>query len=210
MLDDALANFKSEIQTWKIEIALFELLNDAQRVQIVIEKTAVHAHQLVELSLAGMAERRMADVVNESESFGELVVQAQRGGNGARDLRNFKRVRQPVAEVVGIACGENLRLRFEAPEGSRVDDAIAIARVNAAVGMLRLRVAPPTGIFPAHGPGGRSRNSFDGRLRKFPADPRAKLSCATDSDQDLGESASRPRSAASAIAVSGNSFLSCW
>src|SRR3979490_1743236 len=47
MLDDALANFKSEIQTWKIKIALFELLNDAQRVQIVIEKTAVHAHQLV-------------------------------------------------------------------------------------------------------------------------------------------------------------------
>src|SRR6267142_1028922 len=91
----------------QIEKALCELLNDAQRVQIVIEKTAVHAHQLVELSLAGMAERRMADVVNESESFGELVVQAQRGGNGARDLRNFKRVRQPVAEVVGIACGKN-------------------------------------------------------------------------------------------------------
>src|SRR5216684_9146387 len=38
MLDDTLANFKSEIQAWKIEIALFELLNDAQRVQIVIEK----------------------------------------------------------------------------------------------------------------------------------------------------------------------------
>src|SRR5882762_10435520 len=69
MLDDALANFKGEIQTWKIEIALFELLNDAQRVQIVIEKTPVRAHQLVELSLAGMPERRMADVVDESQRF---------------------------------------------------------------------------------------------------------------------------------------------
>src|SRR5882762_3029960 len=168
MLDDALANFKSEIQTWKIEIALFELLNDAQRVQIVIKKAAVRAHQLVELPLAGMAERRMADVVDESERFGELGVQAQGGSNGARDLRDFQRVRQPVSEVVGIARGENLRLCLEAPEGSRVNDAIAIARVNAAVGMLRLRVAPPTGIFRAHGPGSRSGNSFDGRLRKLP------------------------------------------
>src|SRR6267143_2548939 len=176
MLDDALAHFEGEIQSWKIEIALFELLNDAQRVQIVVEKTAVRAHQLVELSLAGMAEWRMADVVDESERFGELSVQAQRGSNGARDLRDFKRVRQPVAEVVGIARGENLRLRFESPESSRVNDAIAVARVNAAVGMLRLRVAPPTGVFRAHRPGSKSGNSFDGRLRKFPADPRDKLS----------------------------------
>src|SRR6266850_1324960 len=176
MLDDALANFKSEIQPWKIEIAVFELLNDAQRVQIVIEKTAVRAHQLVELSLTGMAEWRMADVVDESERFGEVRVQTQRGSNGARDLRDFQRVRQPVAEVVGIPRGENLCLRFEAPEGTRVNNAIAIARVNAAVGMLRLRVAAPTGILRAHGPGSRSRNSIDGRLRKFPADPCDKLS----------------------------------
>src|SRR6266849_5459202 len=153
MLDDALANFKAEIQAGKIEISLFELLDDAQRVQIVIEKAAVRAHQ-----------------------FGELGVQAKRGSNGARDLRDFERVRQPVAEVIGIARGENLRLGFEAPEGSGVNDAVAIARVNAAVGMLSLRVAPPTGVFRAHGPGSRSRNSFDERLRKFPADPRDKLS----------------------------------
>src|SRR5882762_3112613 len=176
MLDDALANFKSEIQTWKIEIALFELLDDAQRVQIVIEKAAVSAHQLVELSLPGVAEGRMADVVNESESFGELGVQAQRGSDGARDLRDFKSVRQAVAKVVRIARGKNLRFGFETPEGSRVNDAVAISRISAAVGMVRLRVAPSTGISRAHGPRSRGGNSIDGRLRKFPADPRDKLS----------------------------------
>src|SRR6266404_4472905 len=176
VFDDAFANFKTEIQAGKIEVALFELLDDAQRVQIVIEMAAVRAHQFVELSLAGMPERRMADVVDESESFGELGVQAQRGSNGARDLRHFQRVRQAVAEVVGIARGEDLRFGFETPEGSRVNDAVAISRISAAVGMVRLRVAPSTGVFRAHGPGSRGGNSFDGRLRKFPPDPRDKLS----------------------------------
>jgi hypothetical protein len=78
--------------------------------------------------------------------------------------------------MVGIARGEDLCLGFEAPEGSRVDDAVAIACVNAPVGMLRLGVAPPAGIFRPHGPGSRSRTSFDGRLRRFPADPLDQLS----------------------------------
>src|SRR6266478_6470216 len=110
MLDDAFANFKSEIQAGKIEIALFELLDDAQRVQIVIEMAAVRLHQFIKLSFAGVTEGRMADVVDESEGFGKLGVQAQRGSDGARDLRDFERVRQAVAEMVGIARGEDLRL----------------------------------------------------------------------------------------------------
>src|SRR6267143_375676 len=81
MFDDAFANFKAEIQAGKIEIALFELLDDAQRVQIVIEMAAVRAHQFVELSLAGVTKGRMADIVDESKRFGELGVQAKRGSN---------------------------------------------------------------------------------------------------------------------------------
>src|SRR5882762_2448337 len=77
MLDDALADLKGEVQAGKIEIALFELIDDAQGMQIVIEMAAVHAHQLVELSLAGVTKRRMADVVDERKRFGELRVQAQ-------------------------------------------------------------------------------------------------------------------------------------
>jgi len=34
----------------------------------------VRAHQFVELSLAGMPKRRMADIVDESKRFGELGV----------------------------------------------------------------------------------------------------------------------------------------
>jgi len=96
MFDDAFAHFKCEIQAGKIEIALLELLDDAQRVQIVIETAAVRAHQFIELVFAGMAERRMADVVHECERFGKLGVQPQRRGDGAGNLRDFQRVRQAI------------------------------------------------------------------------------------------------------------------
>jgi len=47
-------------------------------VQIVIETAALRAHQLVELAFAGMAERRMANIVDESERFRKFGVQPQR------------------------------------------------------------------------------------------------------------------------------------
>ena len=44
MLDDALADLKGEVQAGEIEIALLELFDDAQGMQIVIELAAVCAH----------------------------------------------------------------------------------------------------------------------------------------------------------------------
>ncbi len=169
MLDDAFANFKREIQAGKIEIALLELFDDAERVQIVIETAAVRTHQFVELAFAGMAERGMPDVMDESERFGKLGVQPQRCGDGAGNLCNFQRVRQAIAEMVRIARGENLRLGFQAAKSAGMDDAIAIARVDAAVRMGRLGITPAAGEFRAHRPGSRSGNWFDGPLRYIPA-----------------------------------------
>ena len=97
------------------------------------------AHALIELVFTGMAKRRMADVVHQRERFGEIGIQLERPGHGARNLRHFKRVRQAIAEMIGKARGEDLRLRFEAAESARMDDAVAVARVIVAIGMLRLR-----------------------------------------------------------------------
>ena len=66
MLDDAFANLKGKIQPGKIEIALLELFHDAERVQIVIEMAAAGEHQLIQFFFAGMAKRRMTDVMDES------------------------------------------------------------------------------------------------------------------------------------------------
>ena len=54
-----------EIQAAEGGVALLEILDDAQRVQVVIEKGAAGAHGGVERFLAGVAEGRMAEVMDE-------------------------------------------------------------------------------------------------------------------------------------------------
>src|SRR6202023_153701 len=65
----------------------------------------------------------------------------------------------------GETRGENLRLGFEPAESSRVNNTIAIARVLAAIGMWRFRIAASMRVFRIHGPGCKCRNSLDGPLR---------------------------------------------
>ena len=165
MLNDAFANFKRKIQPRKIGIALLELLDDAEGVQIVIEMAAASEHQFIQLLFAGMAKGRMADVMDKSECFRELGVQAQGGGGSAGDLRDFQGVRESIAKMVRIARGEHLRLGFEAAEGPGMNNAIAVARVATAIGMSGFRIAAAAGLFRAHRPGSRSGDWFDGPLR---------------------------------------------
>src|SRR5258708_7042552 len=123
-----------------------------------------------------MAERRMADVMDESERFGKFGIQPQRGGDRAGNLRDLQGMRQTIAEMVGIARGENLRLGFKAAKSPRMNDAVAVTSVGAAVRMGRLGIAPAAGLFRAHRPGSKSWNWFDGPLRPIPDDPCAFLS----------------------------------
>ena len=143
MFDDAFAHLEREIEAGKIQIAPLEFLDDAQRVQIVIEAVSERLQQFVEAPFPGMPKRRMPDVVDQRQRLGQIRVEVQRSGHGARHLRHFDRVRQPVAEMIGIARGEDLRLRFEAPERPRMNHAIAVPRIVVAVTMPRLRPAPP-------------------------------------------------------------------
>jgi hypothetical protein len=57
-------------------------------------------HQLVEFAFAGVAKRRMADIVCQGQSFRQFAVQPERGTDRARDLRDFERVRQAIAKMV--------------------------------------------------------------------------------------------------------------
>ncbi len=89
MLDDAFANFEGQVEPAECGVAQFEVFYNAQRVQVVIKEVAVRPHRDVERFFAGMAERRMADVVNQSEGFDQIDVQAELSGDGAGDLRDF-------------------------------------------------------------------------------------------------------------------------
>src|SRR5438067_1040495 len=76
--------------------------------------------------LAGMAERRMSEVVAERNRFGQLFVQAQHLRDRPRDLRHLERVRQPRAVMIAGRREEHLRLVLQTPERLAVDDPIAV------------------------------------------------------------------------------------
>ena len=135
------------------------------------------AHQLVETRFAGVAEGRMADVMRQRQGLGEIGIQSQRGRDGAGDLGHFDGVRQAVAEMIGIARGEDLGFGFEAAKGARVDDAIAIARVIVSIGMRRL--GPATAARPGDVHGVGAEPACRHFMRKKDARDRARFWCAS-------------------------------
>ncbi len=143
VFDDAFADFESEIEAGEAGVAGFEAFDDAEAVEIMIEGFAEALHLAAQFVFAGMGEGRVADVVDEGEGFGEVFVEAEGGGDGAGDLRNLHRMGEAVAEMIGDAGREDLRLVFETAEGAGVDDAIAVALELGAVGVGQFRVAPP-------------------------------------------------------------------
>ena len=138
MLEDALAHLEREVQPGKLGVSLLELVDHAQRLQVVLE-AAVLAHAFVERVLPGVTEWRVAEVVREADRLGQRFVEAQRARDGARDLRDLDRVREPRAVKIALVIHEHLRLVDEAPERVRMDDAIAIALEFAAKSRRRLR-----------------------------------------------------------------------
>jgi hypothetical protein len=73
-----------------------------------------------------MPEGSVTEVVPEGYGLGQVFVQTQSAGNGARDLRHLERVGEASAVVVSDRREENLCLVFETTEGLRVDYPVAI------------------------------------------------------------------------------------
>ena len=111
-------------------------------------------HALVEGVFAGVAERRMAEVVRQGDGLGQVFVEAELAGDGAADLGHFQGVRQAGAVVVVGLGDEHLRLVHQPAKGGGVDDAVAVALVEGAVGVLRLGMTPAAAVAGAHGIGG--------------------------------------------------------
>ena len=122
---------------------VLEHVDDAQALLVVVEAAG---HERVEHALAGVAERRVAEVVAERDRLGQLLVQAQHLGDGARDLRDLERVRQPRAVVVAGRREKHLRLVLQPAERLAVDDAVAVALEGRPDGVLGLRAAGAHGV----------------------------------------------------------------
>ena len=95
-------------------------------------ETAALLERSIERLFPCMTERRMADVVGQAQRLGQVLVQSQRAGDDAADLRDFQAVRQADALMVAIGGHEDLRLPGKAAEGDRMDDPVAVALESAA------------------------------------------------------------------------------
>ena len=127
VLDDAFADAEGEVEAAVGGVALLEVLDDAEGVEVVVEAAAVALEALVEGAFAGVAEGRVADVVDQGEGLGEVLVEAEGGGGGTGYLGDLHGVGEAAAEVVGGAAGEDLGLAGEAAKGPGLDDALAVA-----------------------------------------------------------------------------------
>jgi len=126
VLDDSLANAEGEIEAAMGGVALLEVLDDAEGMQIVVEGSTVAAEASVESALACVSEGRVSDVMDEGEGFGEVFVQTEGGGSGAGDLGDLDGVGEAAAKVVRGSAGEDLGFAGEPTEGASLNDALPI------------------------------------------------------------------------------------
>jgi hypothetical protein len=108
----------------------------------MLEGIAVPAHVAIQLPFGDVGKRGMSQVVRQGEHLHVFLVQVQGFGDGSGHLRDFDGVGQAVPEMVAEPNRKDLCFALQAPEGSGMDDAVAVAREVAAVGMSGLREFP--------------------------------------------------------------------
>ena len=126
VLGQALQRLPGQVQPVPAGVAALQQRHHAQALGVVVE-TAERLHRQVQRILAGMAERRMAEIVCQRQRLGQVLVQTELPSDRASDLRHLDRMRQPGAVEVALVIDEHLGLVLEFPKRRRMDDAVAIA-----------------------------------------------------------------------------------
>ena len=152
VLHQPFQRLEAEVEAVEVRIGPLQRGHHAQGLRVVVE-AAERGEAMIERALAGMAERRMAEVVAERRALREILVEAERAGERARDLGDLQRVGQPGAEMIALVKHEDLGLVREPAERRGVDDAVAIAAERAARGAGRLRMQPPAALARVGGEG---------------------------------------------------------
>src|SRR5215212_1332364 len=97
--------------------------------RVVVEPAGI-GERGAQRMLTGMAEGWMAEVVSEAERLRKVLIQPERAGDGAADLRDFDAVGEPDPKVIAVGCYEDLSLVAKPAEGDRMDDPVAVALKN--------------------------------------------------------------------------------
>ena len=80
--------------------------------------------------------------MHQRQGFGHVLVQLERGRNGARDLGHLHGVREPATKVVGVAVGKDLGFSRQAAKGPGMDYPGAISLERRSIGMGCFNVLP--------------------------------------------------------------------
>ena len=144
MAGDPVADLLGEVQPGAVAL---QGLDDPQRVLVVAEAHPEALPQaVVEHLLADVAEGRVTEVVPEPDRLGQVLVEPQRPGYGARDRGHLEGVGEARPVVVSSRRDEHLGLVREAAEGLAVDDPVAVALEGRPQRAVLLEMGPPGGV----------------------------------------------------------------
>src|SRR5580692_4924196 len=99
--------------------------------------------------------------MRKANGLGQHLVELERPGDRARDLRHLERMRQPGPIQVALVVDEHLGLVDQPAERGGMDDAIAVPLIFRTVGGLRLRVAAAARMLLEGGIGGQGAHPKD-------------------------------------------------
>jgi hypothetical protein len=115
---DAVTHFPGQVEAAPVGL---EHVHDPEALLVVLESAR---HERLKDLLAGVTERRVAEIVTERDRLGQFLVQPQHLGDTPGDLRHLERVREPRAVVVSLGREEYLGLVLQPAERS-IDHAIS-------------------------------------------------------------------------------------
>jgi hypothetical protein len=159
MFRNAFKGFPGEVQAVEFRVMAFQMGHDPDRLRVVIEP-AIGRHRGGERVLPGMPEGGMAEIMGQRHGLGQVLVEAQRAGHGARDLRHLQRMGQAGAEIVALMLHEDLRLVLEPAKRGGMDDPVAVALERASG-----RRFPPRHAAATAWAGSQAKGARMGRLR---------------------------------------------
>ena len=136
VVEDAVPHLQGEIQPCAV---LFQHVDDAHRLFAVTEP---RGGQLGEHAFAHVPERRMAEIVPQSDRLGKIFIEGKATRERTGDLADVQRMRQAGDVMIPVGRKEDLRLVFETQERFGINDAVAVALKIRAHGARRFFAQP--------------------------------------------------------------------
>ena len=126
MFQEAFLHLAIQVQPFVTRRMLLEEGDDAEGLFVVFKVCMEGMHPLVKRILAGVTERRVAEIVRECDAFRQVFVQGECPCDAAADLSDFHRVREARAVVIPSAGEKDLCLSLQSPECRGMQNSVPI------------------------------------------------------------------------------------